>query len=148
MIGEQRLKQRIKEISGIYGVPEAKIREIISSFPAFAGLNHSRVMGQALSLGKLIGLKKADIIAAIFERPVLVGYSKKRNLAAIDAFRNALRDSGVQRSNKELFELYKQYYSSSPYPVEGSKKRETFWRRQKKESISAMGNKVRRRLSR
>jgi hypothetical protein len=98
-------------------------------------------------MGRIAGLKKQQIINTILEKTSLAGYSQRRNLASIDAFRNAVARTGSKMTNQQLFELYQKFFRDSPYPVKGSKRRETWWKRRKPETpTSKMGKKIERQL--
>ena len=122
----------LRQLVDVYGVSREQVVRAVFSHPRFAGYDHARVLRQASRLGKLIGLSKKEIIKEIFENPFLVSPSQKRNLASIDAIRNALKRSGKNVSNEQLFEWYKKHFWTTPYPVKGSKERETVLARQGK----------------
>ena len=115
----------IKKATEVYGNREA-VKQAILKFPSFVGLNHERVLKQATTVGKLIGISRKTMMDAILKNPVLAGYSMKRNLAAVDASRNAIERIGIQNlSPEEAFAIYLKQCSRSPYPVKGRKSRET-----------------------
>ena len=136
----------VANIQKTYEATKTQAVKAVLSYPQFASLNHSRVVRQAMRMGRIIGLNRQEIAMAILNKPVLAGYSEKRNLAAIDAFRNAVRRTGSTKTNRELFELYQKEFVKSPYPVKDSKKRETWWQRRERSTKSKMGQKIEKRL--
>lgn len=136
----------INDIKKTYGITTAQAKKAIITFTRFAGYNHARVLRQTVRMGRIIGLKKQEAIEAILNNPVLAGYSQRRNLASIDAFRNAVKTTGSTKTSKELFEIYQKSFAISPYPVKGSKKRETQWQRKGNRTQSKMGRVIEKRL--
>ena len=139
--------ERVQIIQRVYGVSRKKAVRAVFSFPRFADYDHSRVLRETVRLGRIVGLSRQEVIDMIFEKPVLASYSQRRNLAAIDAFRNALSRAGKTVPRETLFEWYKKSFGQSPYPVKKSKKRESWWLRRKPDTPqSKMGKKIERRV--
>lgn len=143
-------RKKMIEIQKVYSVSREKAAKAVFTHPPFAGYDHSRVLREVMRLGRVVGLKKKNIVNTILQRPVLAGYSQKRNLAVIDAIRNAANQAGIKVSAKQGLELYKKTFGKSPYPVTGSKKRETWWQRKQPATTtpSKFGQAIRRTLQR
>ncbi len=114
----------LKDISDIYGVSREKVVKAVFKAPRFARRDHVRVLRQIKRFAKLLGLNKKTIIDYLFENPVIAGYSWKRNIASVDAIRRAVKRTGVNVSNEEMFQWYMTGYGQSPYAAKDSKARE------------------------
>ncbi|MBI2598258.1 MAG: hypothetical protein HYW50_03620 [Candidatus Diapherotrites archaeon] len=136
----------MKIITQIYGVSREQAAKAIFSFPPFAGLDHNRVLRQALRIGKSFGFNKEKISELLLAHPPMAGYSQRRNLAAIDAFRNAAKRTGVRLTAQQATQMYSKMFMKSPYPEKGSKKRETFFARHGEPKISRFGQLVEKKL--
>ena len=144
----------LRDLQNVYGEANlGRLKMAVLSFPPFAGLDHSRVLNQALKVGKLINLSREEIIEVILDKPVLASYSLKRNVAVIQAYRNALRRLKTEDidisgfSNKKLFEIYLKSFADSPYPVKGKRESEKkVLRRTGKTKISKAGKNIENRL--
>ncbi len=137
---------RMNKIAQAYGISREQIAKAIFSFPPFAGLNHNRVLRQAVRIGRTFGFDKAKISEMFLAHPPMAGYSQRRNLAAVDAFRNAAKRTGVNLTSQQATQMYSKMFAKSPYPEKGSKKRETYFARQRNPKLSRLGQLVEKRL--
>ena len=136
-------------IRKVYGenISRAQVAKAVFTHPPFAGYDHSRVLRQATRVGKTFGFNRENIFQLLLEHPTMAGYSQNRNLAAVDAFRNAARRTGVNLSAREATQMYSKMFMNSPYPEKGSKKRETFFARHGEPKTSHLGQLVEKRLN-
>ncbi len=136
----------VADLTRVYGVSREQITKAVFTHPPFAGLDHSRVLRQAERIGKSFGFNREKISEMLLAHPPMAGYSQRRNLAAVDAFRNAAKRTGVSLTAQQAMQMYSKMFMTSPYPEKGSKKRETYFTRQKKPKLSRLGQLVEKRL--
>ncbi len=126
------------------------IRKTVFTFPRFTSSDHSRVFNMLSRFAKRFGVSKQDLIETIFKMPALVSYSKIRHFASWDAFRRVLKKHpslGEGLSNEEGIRIFLSYFGKSPYPLKGSKLKESFVERRDRSSpVSVFGQAVRRSL--
>jgi len=106
----------------VYGADnEDKVKRAILTHPQFAGLDHERVVRQKTRLGRIAGLSDDEVINYLLDLPVLVSYSAKRYLAALDIGRQ-LESEGFPQDERMLKAFFS-YFIKSPYVPNSNRKR-------------------------
>ncbi|MEM4390120.1 MAG: hypothetical protein QXG98_05685, partial [Candidatus Micrarchaeia archaeon] len=76
-------ERKIKEIAGVYGVEEEKIKRIILKWPPFIGLDHEHVMKKLMMVANKVGLTREEVVEMVMREPALAGCSLERYAAAL-----------------------------------------------------------------
>src|SRR3989344_7131505 len=117
----QELTDLFNKISGVYNCTFEDVKKAVLSFPPFAGLDHERVVRQKTRLGRIAGLSDDEVINYLLDLPVLVSYSAKRYLAALDIGRQ-LESEGFPQDERMLKAFFS-YFIKSPYVPNSNRKR-------------------------